>query len=54
MIRRERTVEETWIVFDYYDGPVPLAQFNFAGNEYPYSDRLVSTVDTDLGCAPST
>ena len=51
LIRRVQTVEVTWIVFDFFDGPVPLPQFNFAGDEFPASERLVSTVDTDLGCA---
>jgi hypothetical protein len=50
LIHRVQTVEMTWIVFDYFAGPVPLARFNFAGDEYPTSFRLVSTVETDLGC----
>ena len=52
VVRREQTIEETWIVFDFYNGPGPLARFNIAGNESPVSSRLVSAVETSLGCAP--
>lgn len=50
VVRREQTIEETWIVFDFYSGPVPLDKFNIAGNESPVSSRLVSMVETSLEC----
>jgi hypothetical protein len=34
-IHRVETVEVTWRVFDFYDGPVPLAKFNAGGDETP-------------------
>jgi hypothetical protein len=37
-------------VFDYYDGPVPLAKFNFAGDEAGFEFEWVDVVETDLGC----
>jgi len=53
LMRREQTFEETWSGFDFYDGPAPVAQFAFAGNENPISSpRLLSDVTTALGCAP--
>ena len=52
LMRREQTVEETWRVFDFFDGPVPLAQFIVGGNEVPISSRLISDVTAPLGCAP--
>ena len=52
-MRREQTFEETWMGFDIYHGPAPIAQFAFAGNESPISSpRLLSDVTTALGCAP--
>jgi len=49
-VRRVQTIEMTWIVFDLYNGPVPLAAFNVGGDEFPVSTRLISSTDTDLGC----
>jgi hypothetical protein len=50
LIRRVQTIEMTWIVFDLYSGPAPLAAFNIGGDEFPVSSRLISSADTDLGC----
>jgi len=52
LIQEVQTVEVTYFGYDFYIGPVPVAWFNTGGNEFPVSYRLLSTVDTDLGCAP--
>jgi hypothetical protein len=52
LVRHEQTIEETWMVFDVFVGPVPLAQFALFGNEFPTSFRLISDVTTTLGCVP--
>jgi hypothetical protein len=50
LMRRTQTIEMTWIVFDFYNGPVPLAAFNVGGDEFPVSSRVISSVDTNFGC----
>jgi hypothetical protein len=52
-MRRVQTFEWLWRSYDFYDGPVPLRQFNFGGNETPAGlEQLISDVTTALGCAP--
>jgi hypothetical protein len=52
-MRRVQTFEWLWRSYDFYDGPVPLRQFNFGGNETPAGvEQLISEVTTGLGCAP--
>ena len=49
LIKQEQVVEVTVTTFDFYDGPVPLGKFNAGGNER-YTERVLSSVDTDAGC----
>jgi len=50
-MRRVQNFEWLWRSYDFYDGPVPLRQFNFGGNETPAGvEQLISEVTTDLGC----
>jgi hypothetical protein len=50
LVQRTGTRITRFRVFDYYDGPVPLASFNFAGDEAGFEFEWVDVVETDLGC----
>lgn len=50
-VSRSGTIEESFKGYDYYDGPVPLAKFEIAGNESDSTDTWIAGyTDTDLGC----
>jgi hypothetical protein len=51
LVRHEKLVEETWVVFDVFLGPVPDAKFALFGDEYPVSFRVISDVTTSE-CVP--
>ena len=43
-------LETSFRSFDYYSGPVPLAQFNIGGNTTDYVDTWLWYTDIDQGC----
>jgi hypothetical protein len=54
-ISRTGTFVEPFMVFDSFEGRVPLEKYSIGGNESPTGPGVwVSFTDTDLGCAPES
>jgi hypothetical protein len=49
-VRRTGTRVDSFVGYDVYNGPAPLAKFNVFGNETDFRQEWRDLVETDLGC----
>lgn len=49
-IDRSGTLQTSFLGFDYYSGPVPLAKFNTGGDNVNFTDTWLIFTDSDRGC----